>query len=326
MRTLIALTKILIVACGMAATGVHAQQAYPNKPIHFVVPWPPGGAADLVGRLIGQKMSESMGQPVVVENRPGAGGVIGTEVVARSAPDGYTMLFGSTGPNSINISLYKKLPYDPVQDFAPVTQITALPLVLLVNPELPAKSVKELIELARSKPGQINFGSVGKGTAQHLASEIFKSMAAIDIVHVPYKGSAPAFLDLIAGRVQMLFDNIPASMSFIKAGKVRALAVSSTLRSLALPEVPTVSEAGLAGYEAIAWQNVLVPAGTPMDVVRILNREIHKALAAPEVKDKLVSLGAIVVSNTPEQEAARVRGEVAKWAKAIKDSGMELLD
>lgn len=326
MNPLAALIQVLAIACGMAATSTHAQDAYPRKPIRFVVPWPPGGASDLIARLIGQKMSESMGQPVVIENRPGAGGMIGSEVVARSAPDGYTMLYGSTGPNAMNASLYKKMPYDPVKDFTPVTQVNVLPLVLMVNPGVPATSVKELIALAKSKPGQINYGSVGKGSAHHFAGEMFKSMAGIDIVHVPYKGSAPALLDLIAGRIQMHFDTIPAAAAHIKAGTVRAIAISSAQRASMLPDLPTVAEAGLPGYEMNAWQTVVVPAGTPTAVVNRLNQEIHKAMSTPEMRDRLAEMGAIVIMNSPEQEEARVRNEVAKWAKAVKDSGMELLE
>lgn len=326
MKSLRVLISLLSIACGLASVAAYAQETYPNKPIRFVVPWPPGGASDIVARLIAQKMTESMGQPVVIENRPGAGGMVGSEAVARAAPDGYTMLYGSTGPNAINASLYKKMPYDSVKDFTGVTQVNVLPLILMVNPKVPANSVQELIDLARAKPGSVNYGSVGKGSAHHLAAELFKSMAKIDIVHVPYKGSAPALVDLIAGRIQMHFDTILASEAHIRAGSVRALAVTSAKRPLQLPDLPTVAEAGLPGYEMNAWQTVVVPAGTPDAIVKRLNTEIHKALAAPDVKDKLVSLGTIVIVNSAEEETQRIRDEVAKWAKAVKESGLDQLE
>jgi tripartite-type tricarboxylate transporter receptor subunit TctC len=326
MKSLKASVLFLAFACGPAIAGAHAQDTYPNRPIRFVVPWPPGGASDIVARLIGQKVSESLGQPVVIDNKGGAGGMVGSESVAHSAPDGYTMLYGSTGPNAINAGLYKKMPYNPVKDFAGVTQVNVLPMVLMVNPDLPVKSVKELIELARSKPGTLNFGSVGNGSAHHLAAEMFKSMAKIDIVHVPYKGSAPALIDLIAGRIHMHFDTILAADAHIKAGTVRAIAISSGQRAALLPDIPTVAESGLPGFEINIWQNVVVPAGTPTPIVARLNAEIHKALAAPDVQEKLGSLGMITVVNTPEQETARIRAEVAKWSKIIDDSGIEKVE
>ena len=307
-----------------ASSSAFAQADWPSRPIKFIVPWPPGGAADLIGRLIAERLSPALGQPVVVDNRAGAGGIVGTEAAARSAPDGYTMLFGSTGPNAINVSLYSKLPYDPVRDFTPVTQLTALPLVLIVSPSLPVNSVAELIALGKAKPGSLTVASVGAGTAQHLAGEIFRAQAGLEWVHVPYKGSAPAFTDLLGGQVNLLFDNIPASQPHIKAGKVKALAVTSATRSSALPDVPTVAEAGLPGYEAVAWQNVLVPAGTPRPIVDRLNAEIVKILRTPEMTERLVGLGAIVVGSAVDQAGAHVKSEVDKWGRAVKAAGVKL--
>jgi tripartite-type tricarboxylate transporter receptor subunit TctC len=288
-----------------------------------VVPFPPGGASDIFARLIGQKMAESMGQPVVIENRPGAGGMVGSTAVAHSRPDGYTMLYGSTGPNAINASLYEAMPYDPVKDFTGVTEVNVLPLVLMVNPDLPVKTLQDLIQLARSKPGSINFGSVGRGSAHHLAAEMLKSMANIDIKHIPYQGSSPALVDLIAGRIQMHFDTYLAAKSQIDAGAVRAIAVSSAQRFSKLPNVPTVAEAGLPGFEINVWQNVVVPAGTPAPIVNRLNLEIHKALAAPEVMAQLDAIGAVVVVNSPEQETERIKSEVERWAALVKKFDIE---
>jgi tripartite-type tricarboxylate transporter receptor subunit TctC len=311
-----------VLAFGALSESALAQ--YPNKSIKFVVPWPPGGAADIMARLIGEGLSKEFGQSVVVDNRPGAGGLVGTEAVARMAPDGYTLLLGSTGPNAIAGSLYKNLRYDPVKDFTPVTQITELPLLLVVNKDFPANSVGELIAYAKANPGKVNFASVGAGTAQHLASEIFKITAGINIVHVPYKGSAPAFTDLAGGAVQMLFDNIPASRAMIQAGKVKVLAVSTTKRSTAMPDIPTVAESGLPGYHVSAWQNITTPAGTPPEAVERLNKEIVKFLNQPEMRKRITEMGANIVGNTPAEEAQRIKDETEKWARAVKAAGVTL--
>jgi tripartite-type tricarboxylate transporter receptor subunit TctC len=311
-----------VLAFGAFSQGALAQ--YPNKAIRFVVPWPPGGAADIMARLIGDGLSKEFGQSVVVDNRPGAGGLVATEAVTKMEPDGYTLLLGSTGPNAIAGSLYKNLRYDPVKDLTPVTQITELPLLLVVNKDFPANSVRELIAYAKANPGKVNFASVGSGTAQHLASEIFKIAAGIDIVHVPYKGSAPAFTDLAGGAVQMLFDNIPASRAMIQAGKVKVLAVSTTARSAAMPEIPTVAESGLPGFHVSAWQNVAMPAGSPPDAVNRINKEILKILNSPEMKKRITDMGANVVGNSPSEEAQRIKDETAKWAKAVKAAGVTL--
>lgn len=323
MKLLQRLGLAIAVACSSATGVAHAQEKFPSKAIRFVVPWPPGGASDIVARLIGQKMSESMGQPVVIDNKAGAGGMVGSEAVARSAPDGYTMLYGSTGPNGINAAVYKKMPYDPVKDFAGVTQVNVLPMVLLVNPSVPAKTLTELINLAKAKPGDLNFGSVGKGSAHHLAGELLKTMAKIDIVHIPYKGSAPAMNDVIAGRIQMLFDTVLAAAPHIKAGTVLPIAVSSARRTAQLPDVPTVAEAGVPGFEISIWQNVVVPANTPAPIRRRLNAEIHKALNAPEIKSKLESLGMITTLNSADEESARIKAEVTRWKQLVQEAGIE---
>lgn len=305
------------------AVSAYAQQ-YPTKPIRFVVPWPPGGAADIMARLIGEGLSKEFGQPVVVDNRPGAGGLIATEQVAKMEPDGYTLLLGSTGPNAIAASLYKNLRYDPVKDLTAVTEITELPLLLVVNKDFPANNVKELIAYAKANPGKVNFASVGAGTAQHLASEIFKATAGIDIVHVPYKGSAPAFTDLASGNVQMLFDNIPASRAMLQTGKVRAIAVSTANRSSVMPEIPTVAESGLPGFHVSAWQNIMMPPGSPPEAVNRVNHEIAKLLNSPEMKKRITDMGANVAGNTPAQETQRIKDEVEKWGRAVKAAGVSL--
>jgi len=318
------LLSAIALALACAALPAAAQQTYPSKPLRFIVPWPPGGAADLIARMIGERLSPALGQPVIVENRPGAGGIIGTEAAAKSAPDGYTMLLGSTGPNAINMSLYSKLPYDPLKDLTPFTQLTALPLLLVAGPTLPVNSVKELLAYAKANPGKVSVASVGAGTAQHLAGEIFKSMGGVQWLHVAYKGSGPAFTDLLGGQVQMLFDNIPASMPHIKGGKVRVLAVTSATRSSALPEVPTVAEAGLPGYEAVAWQNLLVPAGTPRPILDRLNAEVVKIVRTPEVSERLVGLGAIVIASSVDEAGAHLRNEAEKWGRAVRAAGVKL--
>ena len=309
-------------AMGVLSEGAHAQ--YPSKAIRFIVPWPPGGAADIMARLIGEGLSKELGQTVVVDNRPGAGGLVATEQVAKMEPDGHTLLLGSTGPNAIAGSLYKNLRYDPVKDLTPVTQITELPLLLVVNKDFPANNVKELIAYAKANPGKVNFASVGSGTAQHLASEIFKITAGINIVHVPYKGSAPAFTDLAGGAVQMLFDNIPASRAMLQAGKVKAIAVSTSTRSSAMPDLPTVAESGLPGFHVSAWQNIAMPPGSPPEAVARVNREVVKFLNSPEMRKRITDMGANVVGNTPAEEAQRIKDEVEKWGRAVKAAGVSL--
>ena len=296
-------------------------QAYPAKPIRFVVPYPAGGPLDTVARLLGQKVSESVKQPVVVENRPGAGGNIGADHVAKSAPDGYTLLMGAVATHAINPSLYKQIPYDPVRDFVAVTMIASTPNVLVVHPSVPASSVREFIAHAKANPGKLNFGSGSTGSAGHLAGELFKAMAGVDMTHIPYKGAAPAMQDLIAGRLQLMFDNLASANTQVKAEKVKALAVTTARRSALAPDLPTVAESGLPGFDISTWFGLFVPARTPPDVVARLHAEFTRALAAPEVRERIVNLGAEPVGNRPEEFAQFIRAEAEKYARVIKASG-----
>ena len=313
-----------VAGCAIAANVGGQTPDYPTKPIRLVVPFPPGGATDLIARAVAQKLGETWGQSVVVDNRPGAGGNIGTELVARSAPDGYTLEMGTVGTHAINASLYSKMPYDHVRDFVPVILVAGVPNVLEVNPALPVNSVQELIAYAKANPGKLNFASSGSGTSIHLSGELFKVMAGVQMTHVPYKGSAPALQDLIGGQVQLMFDNLPPSLPQIKAGKLRALAVTSAGRAPALPDTPTVAEAGLPGFEASSWFGVLAPAGTPPEIVNKLNAEIAKWLASPGAKEKLANVGANIAGGTPEDFARHIQAETAKWAKVVKESGAKV--
>jgi len=301
-----------------------APAAYPTKPIRLVVPFPPGGATDILAREVAKHLTDAWGQSVVVDNRPGAGGNIGSELVARSAPDGYTLEMGTVGTHAINASLYSKMPYDHVKDFVPVILVAGVPNVLEVNPSVPVNSVQELLAYAKANPGKLNFASSGSGTSIHLSGELFKVMAGVQMTHVPYKGSAPALSDLLGGQVQLMFDNLPPSLPQIKAGKLRALAVTSSTRAPALPDVPTVAEAGLPGFEASSWFGVLAPAGTPPAIVAKLNAEIAKWLTTPEAKEKLANVGANIASGTPEDFARHIQAETAKWAKVVKESGAKV--
>ena len=308
----------LVVALPMPAAQA---QGYPSKPIHFVVPYPAGGPLDAVSRLLGQKVSESVHQPVVVENKAGAGGNIGADIVAKSPPDGYTILMGAVATHAINPTLYAKMPYDAVRDFIPVTQVASTPNVLVVNPSLPVKSVRDFIAYAKANPGKLNFGSGSTGSAGHLAGELFKSMAGIDMTHVPYKGAAPAMQALIAGEVQLMFDNLASSLGQIRAGNVRALAVTTARRTTLAPELPTVAESGLPGFDISTWFGIFVPAGTPRDVVEKLHSEFARALTDAGVRDTMLKLGAEPVGNRPEEFAAYIRSEAEKYARVIKASG-----
>lgn len=296
-------------------------QSYPTRPIRMIVAYPPGGGTDIVGRMIAQKLSENLGQTVVVDNRGGATGNIGTELAARATPDGYTLLMGNVAPNAINVSLFKKLPYDPVKDFAPVSLAAVTPNILVVQPSLPVKTVKDLIALAKSKPGTLNFPSAGIGSSSHLAGEMLKTMAGIDMVHVPYKGGGPALIALLSGQVQIMFATLPAAMPHVKSGKLRPVAVTTSRRSQALPELPTIAESGVPGYEAATWYGLLAPAGTPKAIVGRLHAEIVKILAT-DTRQLLMAQGFEPAGSSPSEFASYIKTEIVKWAKVIKDAGI----
>jgi tripartite-type tricarboxylate transporter receptor subunit TctC len=300
--------------------GDAAGQTYPSKSIRFVVPLS-AGAGDTLTRTIGQKISESWNQPVVVENRPGAGSTIGTDIVAKAAPDGYTLLMASFS-HAVNPTLYAKLPYDTLKDFAAVTLIGSAPNVLTVNPGVPATSISEVMALAKSQPGKLHFASAGNGSSSHMAGELFKSLTGAQIVHVPYKGAAPAMTDLLAGQVQMAFDPLPSSLANIKAGKLRAVAVTSARRSAALPDVPAIGES-IPGYELAVWYGVVAPANTPKDVIGRLHAEIVRILNLPDVKERIAGLGFETLAGSPDQFQAFIEAEVAKWGKVVRDAGLQ---
>jgi tripartite-type tricarboxylate transporter receptor subunit TctC len=311
------------IALAVVASAAFAQ-AWPSKPIKYIVPFAPGGTTDILGRTIADKLTIVLGVPVVVENKPGAGGGLGAEFVAKSAPDGYTIMGGTISTHAINASLYKDLPYDPVKSFVPITLIARVPNMLVINPAVPAKNVAELIALMKANPGKYTFASSGNGTSQHLSGELFKMTAGVDMQHIPYKGSPPALQDVMGGSVTMTFDNITTAWPLAKDGKLRALAVTTAQRSSVAPEVPTLAESGLPGYEIGSWQGVFAPAGTPPDIVRRLNAEIVKIINSPDVKQKLVALGAEPAPNTPEEFAAMVKAEVVKWSDVVKKSGAKV--
>jgi tripartite-type tricarboxylate transporter receptor subunit TctC len=296
-------------------------QPYPSKPIRFVVPYPAGGPLDTVARLLGQKVSESTHEPVIVDNKPGAGGNIGADAVAKAPPDGYTILMGAVATHAINPTLYASIPYDPIKDFIPVTQIASTPNVLVVNPAVPAGNVREFIAYAKANPGKLNFGSGSTGSAGHLAGELFKAMAGIDMTHVPYKGAAPAMNDLIGGQIQLMFDNLASSLAQVRAGKVRALAVTTAKRSALAPELPTIAESGLPGFDINTWFGIFVPARTPHEIVERLHAEFTKALAAPDIRERMLNLGAEPVGSSSGEFAAYIRAESGKYARIIKASG-----
>jgi tripartite-type tricarboxylate transporter receptor subunit TctC len=304
-------------AGALALCGSAAAQAYPNKPLRMVVPFPPGAGTDMLARTIASKLADSMGQPVVVENKPGGGATIGTDVVAKSAPDGYTLLLSTTS-HAINPSVYAKLPYDTLRDFVTVTEVATVPTVLVVHPSVPANNIKELVAYAKANPGKLNMGSASSGTVFHLAGEYLKSMAGIDMLHVPFKGGGPAMTALLGGQVNVLFETTLTVTPQIKAGKLRALAVGSARRAPGMPEVPTVAESGFPGFSAENWYGVYAPAGTPRDIVMKLNAEIIKALNLPDVKERFASQGADLIGNTPEQHAAFLKTEMDKWEKIAK--------
>jgi len=299
-------------------------QEYPTKPIRLVITYPPGGNTDLVGRALALKLGEFMGQQVVVDNRGGAGGVLGSMITAQSAPDGYTIMLGTSAGMVINPLLSRKLTYDPVRDFAPVSMVVIVPQLLVINPQLPVKNVRELIAFAKAKPGYLNAGSSGVGTPNHFGTELLKWLAGVDIVHVPYKGGAPALTDLLGGQIQMAFSSVPAVLPHIKAGRLVALGVGSAKRSPALPNIPTIAEAGVPGYEYTTWYGIFAPAKTPRTLIARLNTEIVKAMETPDIKDRFTALGGDPDPGTPEELRAYMANESAKWAKIIKAANVRI--
>ncbi|MBV9360720.1 MAG: tripartite tricarboxylate transporter substrate binding protein [Betaproteobacteria bacterium] len=312
--------RLFALAAALLFSAAALAQSYPAKPIKIVVPFPAGGIADLYARLIGARVTEGWGQPVVIENRTGAGGNIGADAVAKSAPDGYTLVMGSFGTHAVNVSLFSSMPYDPVKDFAPIILVLEAEGLLVVHPSVPAQSVLDLIAYARAHPGKLTFASAGMGTASHLAGELFKTMAKVDMTHVPYKGNVPAITDLLAGQTSLLFGTTPTVLPHAKAGKLRALATIGSVRSAAAPDLPTVAET-LPGFEVNNWVGLLAPAGTPNDIVRKWNAEVNKIMTGADIKQRLPTEGARYAPNTPEEFGAFIKSEIAKWAPVVKASG-----
>jgi tripartite-type tricarboxylate transporter receptor subunit TctC len=326
MRHDLARPAICVIAGALAVVAANGAAAltYPDKPIRLVCPIPPGGTTDLVARLVAQKLTESVSQQVIVDNRGGAGGIIGTEMVARSAPDGYTLLLGSMTTHAINPAFHQNLTYDAVRSFQPVSRIIAAPQLLVVHPSVAARSVRELIALAKAKPGQLTYATASMGTAPHLAFELLKGMAGVDIVGVPYKGSGPSIIDLIGGQVQSMITGIVVLMPHVKAGKLRALGVTSPARAAVMPELPTIAESGVPNFDVRVWFGVFLPAGTPRPVVMLLNERIRKIVEAPDVRQRLIEQGADPVTDTPEEFGAYVKTELARWTKVVKDTGARI--
>jgi tripartite-type tricarboxylate transporter receptor subunit TctC len=316
MRPILALLGVLF------ALNVYGQDAWPSRPVRFILPFPPGGGTDILGRMIAERLSAHLGQPVVTENRGGAGGNVGAEAAARSAPDGYTIVL--VAPSlAISPSLYSKINYDPVKDFAPISLVATVPNVMITQPSLPVQNLQEFIAYVKSKPGQLNFGSGGAGTSNHLAGELFNLVTGTKLVHIPYKGVNLAMQDVLSGNVHLVFIGIPAAAPHVKAGKLRALALVAPQRSAALPDVPTVAEAGLREFEVTTWYGVLAPAGTPRNVITRLNGELVKIMHSPELKDKLAAMGTDPLTGTPEEFAAYIKSEIAKWGDVIRKAGVK---
>jgi len=317
--------RLLLAGLTLAAAGalptVALAQNYPVKPVTIVVPFAPGGTTDILARIVGQGMQTELGQPFVVDNRAGAGGNIGASLAAKAAGDGYTLFMGTVGTHAINQALYKKLPYDPAKDFAPISRVATVPNLLVAHPSQPYKTVKELIAYAKANPGKVTFGSPGSGASPHVSGELFKSMTGTDLLHVPYKGSAPAMTDLLGGQINIMFDNMPSAIQHVRSGKLRPIAVTTAKRSPELPDVPTIAEAGVPGYEAMSWFGMFAPAATPKPVLDKLNAALVKVLNQADVKKKIAEQGGDVVAETPEQFAAFIKSETAKWGKVVKESG-----
>jgi tripartite-type tricarboxylate transporter receptor subunit TctC len=310
-----------VAALLMFVTGISIAQTYPSRPIRLIAPFATGGSTDLLARIVGQKLSEAWGQQVVVENRGGAGGTIGVEMAAHAAPDGYTLVMGHIGTFGANPTLYPKLPYDPIKDFAPITLLAMVPNGMAVHPALPVRSVRDFVALARAKPGQLLYGSGGSGSAAHLAMVNFELLAKVKLTHIPYKGTGPAIFDLIAGQISTMITGMAALMPHIKSEKLRLIAVGTAKRLAVAPDVPTISEAGVAGYEVTQWYGILAPAATPRDIVLKLNAEMVRALRQPEVRERLAADGTVPVGNTPEEFGAHIKAEIAHWAPVVRASG-----
>lgn len=323
MRHSSALVHMLAAAVLLAASAPVAAQAFPDKPVRFVVPWPPGGGADAMTRLLAPSLSEVLGQNVIVDNRPGAAGNIGTSVGLQSAPDGYTIIFAYSGTVAINPSLYSRMPFS-AKDYAPVTWLSQVPQIVVVHPSLPVRNIKELIALAKARPGELTYASSGSGAFNHLAGELFKMMAGVKILHVPYKGGGPASLALLSGEVSMILGEPAGVLPHIRAGKLRGLAVTTARPSPSMPELPTVTATGLPGYEVISWNGVLAPAGTPPDIVAKLNAALVKVVRSPQLRKRLLASGFEPVGSTPEEFGAHIQAEIAKWAKVVKATGMKI--
>lgn len=322
MRNAIRCAVLSIAALAVVQPAAHAQQ-YPNKPIRLIVPFSPGGTTDILARTLGQALGENLGQPIVADNRAGASGNLGTALATKAEPDGYTLLLGVISPLAINVTLFgDELPYDPLKDLAPISLITKVPQVISMNPQVPAKNLKELIALAKAQPNKLNFGTAGAGTSNHLVGELIKAAANVQMQHVPFKGAGPASIAVMSGEVHMMVSAPPAVINHFKSGRLRALAVSSAKRSPALPDVPTISET-LPGFEATAWYSLMAPAGTPAPIIKKVHQALTKAMATPAVRDRLLAQGAVPESSTPEELRAYMRAEIPKWAKAIELAGVK---
>lgn len=309
--------------CALLVSFPTFAEVWPTKPVKWIVPYPPGGSTDILARLVGQKLSERLGQPVIIENKSGAGGNIGTDYVAKSAPDGYTIVMANIGPIAINPSLYKNLPYDPAKDLAPVTMLMSVPNLLVANPQFPAKSVKEFIEYAKAQTNPVSYATPGVGTSLHLSGELFAASAGIRMTHVAYKGSGPGLTDTMAGHVPVMFDNMPSALQMVKAGKLRALAITSSQRSPLLPDVPTVAESGIPGYEVAGWFGVMAPSRTPSSIISRMNEEFSTILKMPDVRTKILEMGGIISGDGPEPFAKFVRGEAEKFSKVVKTANIK---
>jgi tripartite-type tricarboxylate transporter receptor subunit TctC len=316
-------TEKTLIGLALLVSGAALAQSYPSKPIRFIVPWPPGGGADVLSRIVSPKLGEALGQQVVIDNRGGAAGNIGAEMAAKSPPDGYTIVFAYAGTHAINPSIYSKLPFKE-SDFAPIIWTAEVPQVLVVHPSLPVKNVKDLIALAKAKPDQLSYGSSGSGAMNHLTGALFSMMTNTKITHVPYKGGGPAAIALLSGEISMIFGEPATVVQQIKAGKVRALAVTSTKRALALPELPTIAESGVPGYEVTSWNAILAPAGTSKDIIARLNSELNKIIAAPDMRQRLVDNGFEPVGGSPEKAGEKIHSEIAKWAPVVKAAGIKV--